>query len=276
MKFDMGQAWNDALAILRANQQVVLVVAGVFFFLPNLALLLLMPVPAAEAEARAAAGNVDFGEVLAAAGQIYAGNWWQLVLVSLLTAVGTLGLMALLTDRSRPTVGEALKTGVKCLLPYIGVQILTGFIVGSILLLTIVVGSAAGLGPGLLVGVVGLVALTYVLVKFSLTLPVIVIENVMNPISAIARSWALTKGNSVRLFLFYMLLLLVFGVIAAVLGIVGSIAGLIGGAEAATFVGALINAAVNMIGLTVYLAVQVSAHRQLSGHASPAAADVFE
>lgn len=276
MKFDMGQAWNDAVALLRANQQVVLVVAGVFFFLPNLALLLLMPVPAAEAEARAASGNVDFGEVLAAAGQVYADYWWQLVLVSLLTAVGTLGLMALLTDRSRPTVGEALKTGVKCLLPYIGVQLVTGFIVGGILLLIIVGGGAAGLGAGLLLGLVGLVAMTYLLVKFSLTLPVIVIENVMNPIAAIGRSWTLTKGNSVRLFVFYLLLLLVFGVIAAVLGIVGNVAGLVGGDEVALFVGALVNAAVNMIGLSAYLAVQVSAHRQLSGRSAPAVTDVFE
>ena len=43
MKLDMGRAWSDAIALLRGNQQVILIVAGVFFFLPNLALALLMP-----------------------------------------------------------------------------------------------------------------------------------------------------------------------------------------------------------------------------------------
>ena len=42
MKFDMGKAWNDTVAILSANREVLLVLAGVFFLLPALASGLLM------------------------------------------------------------------------------------------------------------------------------------------------------------------------------------------------------------------------------------------
>ena len=36
MKFDSNGAWLDAMAAVRANRQVLLAVAGVFFLLPTL------------------------------------------------------------------------------------------------------------------------------------------------------------------------------------------------------------------------------------------------
>ena len=43
MKLDMNRAWTDALSLIQANLGVVAIVAGVFFFLPYLAFMLLMP-----------------------------------------------------------------------------------------------------------------------------------------------------------------------------------------------------------------------------------------
>ena len=40
MKFDMSQAWRDATAMLSGNREVLLVVAGLFFLLPGIALAL--------------------------------------------------------------------------------------------------------------------------------------------------------------------------------------------------------------------------------------------
>jgi hypothetical protein len=266
MKLDMGRAWNDALLLLRGNQQVVLIVAGVFFFLPNLALLLLMSDTMGEAEARVA-GETDPSAMFEMIGTLYGEIWWQALIVTLLSAVGMLGLLALLTDHNRPTVGEALKAGVTYLLPYVGAVILTGFVVGLIVLLAIVVASVAGAAAGVLMGIVAVVALLYVYTKFSLMVPVIVAEEVMNPIRALRRSWSLTKGNSVRLFLFYVLIFVVFFVVMMVFGIVGSVLGLIAGEDANIIVSGLISAAANMIGLTLYLAVLAAVHRQLSGGA---------
>lgn len=275
MKLDMGRAWNDAVALLRGNQQVLLVVAGVFFFLPNLALMLLMPETMGEAETRVA-GDADFGEAIRTASVLYQQIWWQLLLISILSAIGMLGLLALLTDRTRPTVGEALKTGVVCLLPYIGAQLLIGLAFVTIVLVVLVVAGAAGAAAGAAVGLLAAVAVIYLLTKFSLTIPVIVIEGVMNPVRALGRSWSLTRGNSVRLFLFYLMLLLAFVVIAIVIGIAGAIVGFIVGTGATVFVNALINALTNMAGLTLYLAVLAAVHRQLSGGSPQALGETFE
>lgn len=266
MKLDMGQAWNDALSLLRGNQQVVLIVAGVFFFLPNLALSLLMPQTMAQAETRVA-GEADMNAVIQQAIGVYGDVWWQLVIVSLLSAIGMLGLLALLTDHNRPTVGEALKAGVIYLLPYIGTQLLIGLIIGLMIMIPVAASVAAGVGAGALLGILAVVAVIYIYTKFSLASPVIVIEDTMNPVRALGRSWALTKGNSVRLFLFYLLIFVVFFVVMMVLGIVGAALGLIAGEDVNIIINGLIGAAVNMGGVTVYLAVLAAVHRQLSGNA---------
>jgi hypothetical protein len=275
MKLDMGRAWNDAMALLRGNQQVVLIVAAVFFFLPNLALMLLMPETMTQAETQVA-GDADLGAAIRTAGVLYQEIWWQLTLISILSAIGMLGLLALLTDRARPTVGEALKTGIVCLLPYIGAQLLIGFIFVAIVLVVLVVAGAAGAAAGAIVGLLAAVAAIYILTKFSLTVPVIVIEGVMNPVRALGRSWSLTKGNSVRLFLFFLLLLLAFIVIAIVIGIAGAVVGFVAGEAATVFVSALINALTNMAGITLYLAVLAAVHRQLSGGSPQALGETFE
>ena len=43
----MNRAWNDALRLLRASRDVILIVAGAFFFLPYFAFMLLTPDPLA-------------------------------------------------------------------------------------------------------------------------------------------------------------------------------------------------------------------------------------
>lgn len=266
MKLDMGRAWNDALSLLRGNQQVVLIVAAVFFFLPNLALSLLMPETMGEMETRMA-GEPDVDAMVQQIAAAYGDIWWQILLVSLVSAIGMLGLLALLTDHNRPTVGEALKAGVVYLLPYIAAQILTGLLAGLIVLIPVAAGVAAGVGVGALLGILALVGVIYIYTKLSLVAPVIVIEETMNPLRALGRSWALTKGNSVRLFLFYVLIFIVFLVAIMLLGIVGGALGLLAGEDANIIINGLLGAVINMGMATVYLAVLAAVHRQLSGNA---------
>lgn len=264
MKFDMGRAWNDAVALLRANGQVVAIIAGVFFFLPYLALMLLLPESVAGVEAQVA-GERDAGAALQAVSTLYARIWWQIILVTLLTAIGMLGLLALLTDRGRPTVGEALKSGVAYFLPYLGAQILMVLLFFVLILVGAAIGSIGGAAIGALVGIVALVAAIYVYVKFSLVIPVIVVERIANPVRALGRSWALTKGNSVRLFLFYLLLLIALLVIAIVIGLVVGLLGALAGPSSASLLGAIVNSGINALGIAIYLAVLAAIHRQLSG-----------
>lgn len=264
MKFDMGRAWNDATALLGANRQVVLIVAGVFFFLPYLALVLLMPETLTDLQA-AGAGGSDPDAALRAMGALYGEIWWAILLIAVLQGIGMLGLLALLTDRTRPTVGEALGIGAKYFLPYLASQLLVAIMVVAIAILPLAVGAAAGPAIGLLLGLLVAVALAYVWTKFSLTAPVIAIERVMNPFTALGRSWSLTRGNSVRLFLFYVLLFLVLVVVAIVLGIVVGLVTALAGPDGALVVNGIVNGLINMVAVTLLLAVLAAVHRQLAG-----------
>ncbi len=38
MKFDMGQAWSQAMAMMSANRDLLVIIAGIFIFLPTLAI----------------------------------------------------------------------------------------------------------------------------------------------------------------------------------------------------------------------------------------------
>ena len=40
MKFSMSEAWRDATAMMSANREVLLIVAGIFFLLPSVVLTL--------------------------------------------------------------------------------------------------------------------------------------------------------------------------------------------------------------------------------------------
>src|SRR5665647_2879008 len=111
-----------------------------------------------------------------------------------------LGLIALLTDRRRPTVGEALKCGASKALSYIAAYLLLGMAAAFALLALAAI--ASELGAGALAGiavVIGILAWLVLFVRFSLVPPILVKENVGNPLAALARSWRLTSGNGGRL-----------------------------------------------------------------------------
>jgi hypothetical protein len=250
------------MATLAANRDLVGIVAGVFFFLPYLALVLMVPDMSGELPAAqpGADPKLRYNALLA----IYARIWPYLLILVVLQGVGSLALLALLRDSTRPTLGEALKLGLIAFLPYVAAQLVIGIGVGLVAMM--LVSGAAAMNPavGVLVLLAVCVAAAYVIVKFSLTMPVIGIERVYNPFAALARSWRLTKGNSLRLFLFYFLItvagLVVVIVIEMVLGLVFALFGTEGQAIGNGVVSSLLNAA----WATLFLAVLAAAHRQLA------------
>ena len=271
MKFDMSRAWNDAMAVVNANRDVLLIVAGVFFFLPGLAVALLtggfVPQDGATPE-----------QMMTEMGVFYRTNWPWFIIIVVAQAVGMMAMLALLTDRSRPTVGEAIGVGFKSFLPYIGVQILIA--IGAAIFIGIVAVVAGATGSAALAVILGLVAFVvfvYAMIKLSIVIPVIVIERVMNPIAALIRSWKLTKGNSFRLLLFYVLLAIAFGIvyflIVALLTLPFSL--LLDG-EALRVISAIVSGLVGAVAVTYYIAVLAAVHRQLAGPSHEAVAQTFE
>jgi len=172
-------------------------------------------------------------------------------------------------------VGEALMFGVKALVPYFLAQILIGL--GTVLAVGILIalGSAINQGIAVLLGMIAVVAMIYVWVKVSLLAPVIAIDKVVNPIAALSRSWQLTKGNSLRITLFFVLLVIAAMVISLVLGLVFGVFSLIGD-HAFLIISAIGNGLVNMAVVVVMLAVLAAIHRQLSGKSNGTISQTFE
>ncbi|WP_165853516.1 glycerophosphoryl diester phosphodiesterase membrane domain-containing protein [Aurantiacibacter aquimixticola] len=273
IKLDLGRAWNEAVALMSANKDVIAVVAGVFFFLPSA--ISTIAIPMGDIQAAAGSGEIEPEALLDLLAGFYAQYWWVFALVALFQAVGMIGLLALLTDQRRPTVGEALGFGLKALIPYIAAQLLATFLLVAAFLLPIVLGAAINTAVAVLLGVVGVVLAIYIWVKFALVSPVIAIEREMNPLAALRRSWKLTKGNSLRLFAFIALLALCFAVLTLLANMVFSIA-TVAGEQVGLFVSAIGGAVMNSALVVVFLAVLAAVHRQLSGGTSEAVRDAFE
>lgn len=264
MKFDMGAAWNTATALIGRNRNVLAIVAGVFFFLPYFAISMFLPA----AIAPDPSATADMQAVMAAMAAIYADIWWAILPVFIAQGIGTLALLKLLTDRARPTVGEALKTGAIAFPSYFVANILSAAAIASAVMIPVLI------FPLLVILVVPVIF--YLLVKFSLIMPVIAIEGILNPINALARSWKLTKGNSFRLFLFYFLLMLALLIVTGLANMVfvllfaaiGGQAELIGNAAATSMINAIFS--------VIVLAVLAGVHRQLAGETTEAISETFE
>lgn len=278
-KLDLSATWDEAVAMLVTNKSVMLVVAGVFFFLPNAISGLFTPMQEELPMPTNAAGEPDFeklaeqfGEMM---GTMYGDIWWIFVLVALVQAVGTLGLLVLLTNANRPTVGEALNAGVKALVPYIAAYLIFGMAAGLLLVVATMLGAAIGPALAVLLVLVALIVIIYAMIKTALVAPVIAIEGEFNPLRALQRSWQLTKGNSLRVFAFYLLLGLAVLVISLIFSIFLGLAAVLGetAAHIVTSLGAGIMA---MISSTVMVAVLAALYRQLSGASTPGTSAVFD
>lgn len=271
MTFDSNRAWQQATAAIRANREVLFALSGVFFLLPSLAFALLLPQPAAPAglDEQAAAGLLM---------QRYAASVPYMIPVTILQAAGTLALLTLLTDRHRPTVREAIRTGGAGLLTYLASQLLLGLGAGMLggLALTL-----AGLtGANALVGAVLLVllaALLYIAVRTSLSAPAIAVDGVRNPIAALSRSWRLTQGNALRIAVFYALILLAFLIVlSVVMTLSGLLLVLVLPAKLAAIVAAVLSAGLGAGMALTFVAVLAATHAQLSDEPAGTITSAFE
>ncbi|WP_086619968.1 glycerophosphoryl diester phosphodiesterase membrane domain-containing protein [Erythrobacter tepidarius] len=280
-KLDMGKAWTQATALIGANKDTISALAGLFFFLPSFAAGLMMPEVGATLPV---SGPGQSGDPQAAMQQamdqfaaLYADSWPALVAISIAGFIGSMSLLALLTDRGHPTVGEALGKGVRSIPSYIAAQLLSALAAG--VAIGVPLALLAALAPPVVVAIAGLalvVLVIYVAVKFSLIAPVIAIDEERNPVAAIARSWRLTKGNSLRIFAFFVLLFVVIVIIGALVqGILTLILSAAGG-EVARIGIAAVNALVNAIITVIFLVVLAAVHRQLAGAAPERLAETFE
>lgn len=268
-KLDMGRAWTQATGMVGANRDLVGVLAGLFLFLPLFVLLIAL-----------LGSGIDFGpqgsepdpeKVSTQINALLVANWWAVVLVFVGQLCASLATLALLGDPGRPTVREVLARVPRLLLPALGAQLLVGL---ATQLPSLLVRELPPLAEALL-SLVILPVTIYLAIKFSLTNAVIVLGPQRNPVEAMRRSWQLTRANSFRLFGFFVMLMLLFVVIALILSLVVGLATAALGDRVALFGNAAFYALVLTVFYTLSYALTVAIYRQLSQ--TPAAqADLFE
>jgi hypothetical protein len=232
-KLDFSAAWEDVVAMLKANLGLVLPIVGVFIILPAIVMSIMVPepvfVPGGDQQA-IYAQLIDYLSRL--------GPW--LIISSILAMLGSLAIYHLILGGKNPTVGEAISLALG--------SFLTALLAGLISGVAVTLGMIALIIPGI-----------YLAIKFSLAAPAIVAENIKNPIEALSRSWALTKGNSLRIFGFILIIAIVGFVAAGILStIIGGILGYIL-PVLASIVSSVLNGIVSVLLMFVYIAV----YRQL-------------
>jgi hypothetical protein len=277
MKFDMSRCWNDAMNLLRQHREIAITLGGVFLFLPALVSGLFQPAtPMPQFD-----GNWETFIQQMALQQEETSVWVGLLTFALaiVTWYGSLCIYVLLLDRQRATVREVLVQALKLVPMYIVTLILMVlFFLAAMLVPGVLIGvaAAAGLAPlAALVVLVMAVLAIYLGMRLVLVMVVLVLEQHNSPVAILQRSWALTKGNVGRLFLFWLIIGLVAGVIfLAVQFVFGTVLAVALPLQVATFVLSgvlgLISAAFTIIGA----AVSGAAYFQLGGPAS--SGEVFE
>ncbi|MDT0575774.1 hypothetical protein RM533_06205 [Croceicoccus sp. F390] len=256
-RFVAGPAWNRASSMIAANREMLLVLAGVFFLLPQLIVTFALPAVPAGLE----------GEALAEAiGDTYLA-WWPLLLGSLIVqALGLLAVVALLADPARPTVAEAVRRGTAALPTYIAAQLVVVAGVGLLMLLVLLPFGFTGNAGIVAIGTgIAFAAALYMLVRLSLLAPVIIAANLRNPFDALQHAWTLTRGQAGRLLFFLMMLSLAALVIYMVASIVPGLLVLpIAGADTAALVVGLIGSVVAAAYSLILVAVLTSIWFQLA------------
>lgn len=175
-KIDLNRVWDDARAMGRANRELLTAIAGMFILLPFVVALQLLASPAP-----LPGDGTDPEAVNAWYRAFFAANWPVILGLTLATSFGMLAILVLLLRRDRLTVAESLK-GALVLLP--------GYLLASVL-------QNIALQLGFILFII---PAFYLIGRFALASAVCAAEQVLNPLTMITRSFALTRGNGWRIF----------------------------------------------------------------------------
>lgn len=260
MRLDTGKAWTEAAATVSANKEVLVAIAGVFFFLPALMLALFFPQP----EPPAGAQPRELFAMLETY-YLHAGPW--LLAGALVQVLGQLAVLMLTARAGQATVGDAIRAAIRALPSYVGTQLV---LIGAIFAAFLTIRMIAVLSQPLavLLGLIVAGLAVWVSIRCLLTPVVIAVEGARHPLAVLRRSWDLTRGNAGRITLFAIVLALAVSVLAAVASaLTGIVLALVGGPAVGRIAG---DAAVALVGAAAatYFAISFAAiHRQLAGTA---------
>lgn len=280
MQLNIGQALSDAFQTLTSRLGALVGTALIFYVLLIGLMVALGGTMMAQMAAMMATGGEPSPEALA--GGMGGGLILFYLLIYVIQFAQQLALSRLCSDRHEASIGDAITTGFKGVPTMFGAVILLGIggvgaaIVGSLIFAGVAMGTGSAALTGVL-AVVLIVAAIYLFARLCLLNPVVAIDEVMNPITVISRSWQLTGGNVGRLVVLFLAAVVV--AVAILAAIFFATIGL-PQPDAVPSTGGVIafGIAILVYGLTVglyFVALIVAIHRQLAG-TSDSSATVFD
>lgn len=242
MRLDLAATWNDAVAMMRRDRDVLSAVAGMFLFLPMILSGWLLPDPAPLPE------GATVEDLLTAQIAFFGDNAPVILTSGLIVTFGSLTMLVLLVHPSRPLVGEALRTALRLLPLYLVANLLQSLAVFAGFMLFIL--------PGV-----------YLIARLICIAPVLAAGETRSPVALLARSWAITRGSGLRILLMLAIILLVAMIVSSALGaVVGIIGGLVLPADVARLftiiAGALVEASLAVAIMALSAAIYRGAPRR--------------
>ncbi|MCK0129208.1 hypothetical protein [Erythrobacter sp. F6033] len=276
MTFDMNAAWSRAMVLARENFSLLVVIAGIFLMLPTVAIYLMIPDMATLADPTA---NPDMTPEQMA--ELFTPILGWMLPIMLIQFVGYNAMVGLMGG-DRPTVGQALGAGAKSVPSIIAAFIL--FMVAYMLASVAVVIPFALLAAATGVTAIGAIAPVMILLvaiflatRFSLTMPVVMIEATLNPFRAMKRSWDLTGPQQWRVMAFWGILVIAYIVILLLVsGAIGVFAAMAGSGIASKLILGISNGILAIIVGIVQCALAVSIYSQLAGPNEAEVTSTFE
>lgn len=286
MKLDMNAVWSRGMVLVRENFQLLAVIAGVFFLLPAMLINFIMPADETTVQVMNVlldpnASQTAKDTAMAKASEIFGPVMGWTFALNIASFVGYGAMMALMGS-SRPTVGEALVTGLKSVISVVGAFVIfmvLYFVVAVVLVVPIAMVAGAIGAPVLAVFApfLVIVAAFYLMARMSLTLPVIVNEHALNPLKALKRSWDLTRPSAWGVLGFWGILTVAYLVILLLVGgVFAMIASLAGQGTVATLIVGLANGLLAVGAGMVMSGLAVAMHGQLAGPSEQDISSTFD
>ena len=244
MRFSYTGAWEDAVRLMRSHASLAAALAGVFLFLPGLLVAHFLPMPQAS----------DPQDMLRLATEHFTNNAHWMLLSGIVGMAGTLAILFLIFRAPAITVGGAIAAAL-ALLPFY-------FVANLLTAIPILLGVLLFVLPGL-----------YLLGRLLPLAPVMVAEHLRSPLTAVGRTWTLTKGRGWAVTgLFLLVFVAGFILSSVVAGIITVIIRLALNEGLADFLGLIISTAASTILQLVMIFLYAAVYRALAGTASVAGA----
>ncbi len=228
--------WSECRALFRRHANLLSAVAGVFVFLPTLAVAMFVPAPEMNAM------GANFIDNLL---EYYEANLAVLLIAQIPILLGSAAMLVLMVGESRPSVGQALAAAGRLLLVFVVLNLMVRVATSFGMVLFVL--------PGL-----------YFAARAILAEPVMMAESVANPIAALARSFALTRNYAWQLMLLTILFAVIIFVATTVasmlIGIVGALALPEGGVRTLSQILAALQGTMMTLGFVI---LSAASYRQL-------------